>query len=131
MDPYKIPPEAYENVFLLFLGLNSLIWYPILIYSSLTLGSPKLFFPPMLTSHFHFSFTLYRFSIEELIMEHNICVTFVASRYEFLHLAVWRGMKGALNQQSQDSSISSSHTIKKITLEDNLGHFAGPLFSFL
>lgn len=62
-------------------------------------------------------------------MECNICVTFVVSRHEFLHLVVWRGMEGALNWQSQDSSISSSSTIRKIAL-DNLVHLSGPLFSF-
>lgn len=82
----------------------------------------------MFSSHFHSSFMLHHFSIKEVIMECNICVTFVVSRHEFLHLVVWRGMEGALNWQLQDSSISSSSTIRKIAL-DNLVHLSGPLFS--
>ena len=69
--------------------------------SSFTLQSfdssePKLF-SYMFSSHFHFSFRLWHFSVMELIMEYNTCVTFVVSRHEFLHLVVWRGMEGALN----------------------------------
>ena len=59
-------------------------------------SEPKLF-SYMLSSHFHFSFRLCPFSVMELIMEYNTCMTFVVSRQEFLHLVVWRGIEGALN----------------------------------
>lgn len=62
-------------------------------------------------------------------MEYTICVTFIVSRYEFLHLVVGKGVERALDEQSQDSPILSCSTIEETT-SDNLVNVSGPLFSF-
>lgn len=87
------------------------------------------FFFYMSLSHFHVSLMLCLCFIMELIMGYNICVTFVVGRQDFLHLVVWKWVRGALKEQSQDSPIPGSSTIKKITLNNKI-HLSGPLFSF-
>lgn len=110
-EKYPQKPWSILSHFLLMIQHDTLL-------QSFGSSEPELFLFLHVSQAFSCLLNALPFSIKELIMEHNICVTFVVWRQDFLHLVVWKWVEGAPKEQSHKTPIPGSSTIKKVTLNN-------------